>query len=57
MAIDPTWLSGSLKLMVSGLTPLGGLIGRIAAKLQAEKWDKHREEVEQKVKDRRELFE
>lgn len=35
---------------------LGGLIGRIAAKLQAEKWDKHREEVEQKVKDRRELL-
>lgn len=34
----------------------GGFIGRIAAKLQAEKWDKHREEVEQKVKDRRELL-
>lgn len=34
----------------------GGFIGRIAAKLQAEKWDKHREEVEQKVQDRRELL-
>ncbi|HMY90776.1 MAG TPA: relaxase/mobilization nuclease domain-containing protein [Nitrosomonas sp.] len=34
----------------------GGFIGRIATKRQAEKWDKHFGEIEQKIKDRRELL-
>ena len=34
----------------------GGFIGRIAAKMQAEKWDKLYTEIEQKIKDRRTLL-